>query len=82
MAGGPNAASMMCLECGGKADRVLEGSENDQYNCTQCGKGFSVDWRRGPPSKPTWPDNPDGLSEAQRLFALIKAQKAQRDPKT
>ena len=75
MAGGPNAAAMMCLECGEKAVRIAEGFENDQYQCEKCGKGFTVDWRRGQPKEPCWPETEEGLEEARRLFALIKAQR-------
>ena len=77
MAGGPNAAAMMCMECGGKAPRTCEGAESDQYQCEQCGKGFAVDWRRGQPTEPCWPETPEKLAEARRLFTLIQAQRRQ-----
>jgi hypothetical protein len=66
---------MMCLECGEWADRISEGLENDAYRCNGCGRGFSVDWRRGQPTEPTWPETPEGLAEARRLFAIMKASR-------
>ena len=55
MAGGPNAAAMMCMSCGEKAVRTYEGIEDDHYHCEQCGVEFGVDWSRGPPEQPCWP---------------------------
>jgi hypothetical protein len=75
MAGGPNAAAMMCLECGEKADRTVEGMETDQYKCGHCGRGFGVDWRRGQPTEPCWPETSEGLAEARRLFAILRDQR-------
>ena len=75
MAGGPNAAAMMCMECGGKANRTAEGIESDLYQCEQCGHRFALDFRRGPPKEPTWPESPEGIAEARRLFALLQAER-------
>ena len=76
MAGGPNAAIMMCLECFGRAPRIAEGMENDAYRCEQCGKGFSVDWRRGPPAKPTWPPSEQDLE----FVRILQRQRASKPP--
>ena len=67
MAGGPNAAVMLCMTCLGKANRVAEGLENDEYLCEVCGRGFLVDWRRGPPKEPTWPPSAQDLELIERL---------------
>jgi len=55
MAGGPHAAIVACIHCFGPADRTAEGTEADGYRCRECGKCFTVDWRRGPAEKPLWP---------------------------
>jgi DNA-directed RNA polymerase subunit RPC12/RpoP len=78
MAGGANAAAMMCQECGGKAPRTAEGVESDRYECEACGHRFIVDWRKGEPAEPCWPESPEALAEAQRLFALLQAQRRER----
>jgi len=76
MAGGPNAAVMLCMTCLGKANRTAEGFENDQYLCEVCGRGFFVDWRRGPPREPTWPPSASDLELIERL----RAQRAAKPP--
>lgn len=67
MAGGPHAHSMLCLSCLGRAVRISEGLENDGYKCESCGKGFSVDWRRGVPEKPIWPPSEEDLRMAREI---------------
>ncbi len=74
MAGGPNAATMMCMHCAGKAVRVGEGIEDDLYRCDECGRKFGIDWSRGQPTKPLWPPTPQELAEAKRLVALLAAR--------
>jgi hypothetical protein len=76
MAGGPNAAVMLCLSCLGKANRTAEGAENDQYLCELCGRGFSVDWRKGPPKEPTWPPSVQDQALIERLREQRAAQSA------
>ena len=51
MAGGPNAAIMMCLHFAGKAARVAEGIEDDLCRCEECGGRFGIDWSHGQPQK-------------------------------
>ncbi len=69
MAGGPNAAVVMCLHCAGKAGRVSEGLEADWYLCDECGRRFGIDWSRGQPRVPCWPP-PRGQQE-QLCRALV-----------
>jgi hypothetical protein len=58
---------MLCLSCLGRAVRISEGLENDAYKCEVCGKGFSVDWRRGGPDKPIWPPSQEDLRMAREV---------------
>jgi len=69
MAGGPNAAIVMCLHCAGKAVRAHEGIENDLYRCEDCGGNFGIDWSDGQPEIPRWPPSPDELEQARRAIA-------------
>jgi len=56
MAGGPFADKMPCITCGGRADRVYDGIEDDHYVCVN-GHRFGIDWTHGPlPDKPLWTD--------------------------
>ena len=71
MAGGPNAKTVACMNCGEQADRIFEGIEDDQYQC-QKGHGFGIDWRRGPPEKPLWPPTPE---ERAMIEWMIKQRK-------
>jgi hypothetical protein len=75
MAGGPNAAIMMCMHCAGRAVRVAEGIEDDLYQCEECGRKFGIDWSRGQPRKPCWPPTPEELAEAKRLVAFLADRK-------
>ena len=52
MAGGPNAAIMMCLHFAGKAARVAEGIEDDLCRCEECGGRFGIDWSHGQITRP------------------------------
>ena len=70
MAGGPNAAIVMCMHCTGKAIRVYEGLEDDWYLCDECGKKTGIDWSRGQPEKPCWPPSPKELKDMRRVLAL------------
>jgi hypothetical protein len=74
MAGGPNATAMLCLTCLGKAVRIAEGIETDQYRCEQCGAGFGIDWRRGPPAQPTWPPSAEEMAAARILQEQRRAR--------
>lgn len=76
MAGGPNAAVVICIHCAGKANRVHEGFENDTYECEACGKGFAIDWSRLQPEKPLWPPTPEELEEARRLIELLRKSRS------
>jgi hypothetical protein len=73
MAGGPNAAVVACLTClyddgvVTKAERVVEGVEDDQYQCA-LGHGFGVDWSRGEPATPQWPPDPEEVAAAQKAL--------------
>ena len=58
---------MLCMKCLGKANRVAEGLENDEYLCEVCGGGFMVDWSRGAPKEPTWPPSERDLALIERL---------------
>lgn len=75
MAGGPNAAVIMCMHCTGRAVRTSEGLEDDYYRCDECGRHFGVDWSRGQPAKPCWPPTTEELEEARRILALLAARK-------
>jgi hypothetical protein len=77
MAGGPNAATILCLHCAGKANRVSEGIEDDLYRCEECGRGFGIDWSSSQPEKPCWPPTPEYLAEAKRMVALMAERKKQ-----
>ena len=68
----------MCMTCGERAERIYEGAESDQYRCQACGQEFYVDWRRGEPEEPCWPETETGLAEARRIFALLKASREAR----
>ena len=68
MAGGPNAQEVMCMECGSKANRIVEGLETDQYQCS-AGHQFSMNWSHGgPPDTPQWPPSQEQLD----LFGSIQ----------
>ncbi len=71
MAGGPNAAAVMCPRCCGKATRTCEGVEDDHYLCEQCGREFGLDWRRGQPERPCWPPSPKELEMGKRVAAAL-----------
>ena len=71
MAGGPNASTLMCMHCTGKAGRVSEGLENDWYRCEVCDKEFGIDWSYGQPEAACWPPSAKELEEAQRILALM-----------
>jgi hypothetical protein len=75
MAGGPHAAIVMCMECGGKAIRIYEGAEDDQYRCEACREEFGLDWRRGPAEEPCWPPSEE---EARAMKEFVAAQKKGR----
>ena len=70
MAGGPNAAAMMCMSCGEKAVRTYEGIEDDHYRCEQCGFEFGVDWSRSPPEQPCWPPSDEEREAFRAAVAL------------
>jgi hypothetical protein len=72
MAGGPHAAVVMCLHCGGKANRMSEGLENDWYLCESCEKKFGVHWDDGPPAAPQWPPTAEQLEHLRQLHQLKK----------
>jgi len=72
MAGGPNAAVVMCLHCAGKAVRTSEGIEDDLYRCEECGATFGIDWSGGQPQQPCWPPTPAELEQARRTIARRK----------
>ena len=72
MAGGPNAAIVMCMSCGGKAVRVYEGMEDDHYRCEECHGGFGIDWGRKQPSAPCWPPSDE---EARMMKEFLAEQK-------
>ena len=75
MAGGLYAATVMCLECLGRADRTAEGIENDQYLCSSCGRGFGIDWSRGAPMAPIWPPTAQEMAQARAIRELMDARK-------
>jgi len=77
MAGGPNAAAMLCTQCLGKANRIAEGLEDDYYQCERCGNRFGVDWRRGKPAAPLWPPTEPDRKLAQ---ALLDARSREKPP--
>jgi hypothetical protein len=68
MAGGPNAAFMLCVACLRRAARTAEGKESDTYRCEYCAREFAVDWRRGAPTHPTWPPSEEELNLARALW--------------
>jgi hypothetical protein len=70
MAGGPNAATVMCIHCAEKADRIREGMETDGYRCTVCGQTFHINWDENPPTAPQWP--PDSEMLQARRAAILK----------
>lgn len=72
---------MLCLSCLGRAVRVSEGMENDAYQCESCGKGFTVDWRRGGPDKPVWPPSADDMRMAREIQRQMRARDS-NDPAT
>ena len=72
MAGGPNAAIVMCMSCGGKAIRIYEGYEDDHYRCASCREEFGLDWRRGPPKEPCWPPTEEELRAVKEFVAERK----------
>jgi hypothetical protein len=61
MAGGPNAAVVVCMYCTAKAPRVSEGLEDDWYQCDDCGRRFGIDWSGGQPETLCWPPSPEQL---------------------
>ena len=69
MAGGPNAAAMLCMKCLGKANRTAEGLEDDLYQCERCGNRFGIDWSHGKPPTPCWPPSEVDLQLARALLA-------------
>ena len=71
MAGGIYAAVMPCMKCLGRAVRTYEGMETDTYECTECGYGWTVDWRRGGPQKLCWPLSEEEAREARRMIELM-----------
>ena len=74
MAGGIHAAVVPCMKCLGRAVRTCEGLENDQYQCSECGHGFIIDWMHGggPPQTPRWPLSAEEEKEARRMLELMK----------
>ena len=72
MAGGPNAAVVMCGQCLGRAVRTSEGLEDDWYACEGCGATFGVDWSRGPPERPCWPPSPEQVELARKYQELLR----------
>lgn len=76
MAGGPFAAVVACDVCRWRfdrwtvAERIYEGSENDQYRCAE-GHTFGIHWR-SIPDHPMWP--PTAADEAV-MAAQIEAQR-------
>lgn len=71
MAGGPFATALPCFRCATaglvtRAERTSEGLETDLYRCPN-GHVFGVDWRRGPPTAPTWPPSPAEVAAIERL---------------
>jgi len=69
MAGGPNAAIVMCMRCGGKANRISKGCETDYYLCEECGSEYGIDWGHGPPDKPCWPPSLEDREAVKNLAA-------------
>jgi hypothetical protein len=69
MAGGPNAASVMCILCAERADRTREGLETDGYTCTVCGGSFHINWDESQPSEPCWPPSPEAQAQMKAFFA-------------
>ena len=80
MAGGPNAAAVLCMSCLGKALRVAEGLEDDQYRCEHCGAEFGVDWSHGAPTAPTWPPSEQDLAAARLLRDRIRSHSQRPAP--
>ncbi len=70
MAGGPNAASTVCPQCLGRAERTSEGIEDDHYECPTCGERFGVDWSHGQPEEPCWPPTEEQLEQARQMRRL------------
>lgn len=68
MAGGPHAAVVMCMLCGGMAVRIYEGFEDDHYRCEACRGEFGLDWRRGPATAPCWPPSEEELVMMKELL--------------
>src|SRR5262245_66633505 len=69
MAGGPNAASVMCILCTERAERTSEGVETDRYRCTACGQTFLVNWDESQPSAPCWPPRPEDVASLKAVVA-------------
>jgi hypothetical protein len=72
VAGGPNAAAVLCQKCLGRAVRVSEGLEDDYYRCERCGYAFGIDWSEGQPASPCWPPSAEALAEARRVQELLR----------
>jgi len=75
MAGGPHAALVMCMSCGGRAVRIYEGYEDDRYCCEACREEFGLDWRRGPAKEPCWPPSEE---ETRAMKEFLVQQKKDR----
>jgi hypothetical protein len=70
MAGGPHAATVMCMRCAGRAVRVAQGMETDRYRCDSCGFDYLINWEVfGPPAEPCWPPRPEDRAAVQRMIA-------------
>jgi DNA-directed RNA polymerase subunit RPC12/RpoP len=75
MAGGPHAAAVMCMSCGGKAIRIYEGYEDDHYRCEACSDKFGLDWRRGPAQEPCWPPSEEEIKAMKEFPAQQKKER-------
>jgi hypothetical protein len=77
MAGGPFAANIQCVECGGVADRIYEGVEDDRYACRKCGTEFGVCWDRATelPTK-LFDESPPAPGDLARLAAQLRTMGA------
>ena len=76
MAGGPHAFFVLCPNCAGRAKRVNEGTETDQYSCESCNYKYGIDWSYdGPPKAPCWPPTSEELEAVKKMIDMKRAKK-------